>query len=448
MKKVNPKIFKAYDIRGIYPTDINEETVYNIGRALVLFLKAKKIAVGRDIRESSSTLFEALTRGIVEQGADVYDLGLASTPMIYFASGKLKVEGAVALTASHNPAEWNGLKVCRREAIPVGENSGLLEIRDLALKGEFPEEKKGEIFNEEKIKEEYLDYFSSFARFGGKKFKIVIDFANAMGILEGSIYKKFPANLEIVTLYENFDGKFPHHEANPLKTETLVDLQRKVVEEKADLGIAYDGDADRIGFVDEKGEIIPMDLTTAMLAKMVLEKHPGGKIYYDLRSSKAVKETIEENGGIALECPVGHAKIKKLMRENGAVFAGELSGHYFFEENFFAEASTLAAIMLLNAMAESGKAISELVREVKKYFHSGEINSEVADKDIVIERLKEKYADGEISEMDGVKINYPDWWFNVRPSNTEPVLRLNLEANNPELMKEKMEEVLGVIRHS
>ncbi len=445
--RVNPKIFKAYDIRGIYPADINEEVVYKIGRAITLFLKAKKIAVGRDIRESSPALFENLVKGITDQGADVFDIGLATTPMVYFASGKLDVDGGVALTASHNPAKWNGMKICRSEAVPVGENSGLFEIRDLAIKGEFPEAgKKGEIISKEEVKEEYADYFSSFAKLEGKKFKIEIDFANAMGILDLEIYKKFPENLNISTLYENFDGKFPNHEANPLKTETLAELQKKVVSEKADLGIAYDGDADRIGFIDEKGKIIPMDLVTAMLARIVLEKHPGGKIFYDLRSSKAVKEIIEENSGTALECPVGHAKIKKLMRENGAVFAGELSGHYFFEENYKAEASALAAIMLLNLMAETGKKISEIVSEVKRYFHSGEINSEVEDKDAVIARLKGKYADGKISELDGVKIEYPDWWLNVRPSNTEPVLRLNLEANTEEIMKEKRDEVLKIIR--
>ena len=447
MTKINPEIFKAYDIRGIYPKDINEDIVYKIGRATTQFLGAKKIVVGRDIRESSQSLFEALVRGITDQGADVYDIGLASTPLVYFASGRLDVEGGIALTASHNPAEWNGMKICRKDAFPVGEKSGLVEIRDLVMKGELPEaSKKGTVIPKEEIKKEYADYFSSFAKFGDRKFKIVIDFANAMGILDFEIYKKFPENIEFSTLYENFDGKFPNHEANPLKTETLEELQKKVVSEKADLGIAYDGDADRIGFVNEKGEVVPMDLVTAILSKIVLEKHPGGKIFYDLRSSKSVREIIEENGGVALECPVGHAKIKKLMRDEKAVFAGELSGHYFFRENYNAEASTLAAIILMNAMVETGETISQLVSDVKRYFHSGEINSDVEDKDAVIEKLKEKYADGKISELDGVKIEYPEWWFNVRPSNTEPKLRLNLEANTEEMMEEKRDEVLKIIR--
>jgi len=447
MLEINLKIFKAYDIRGIYLADINEDVVYKIGRAIVQYLGAKKIVVGRDIRESSLALFGALAKGITEQGADVYDIGLASTPMVYFASGKLDIDGAISLTASHNPAEWNGMKICRAEAVPIGENSGLFEIRDLVMAGNFPEAgKKGKIIPKEEIKNDYIDYFSSFANLGDKKFKVVIDFANAMGILDLDIYKKFPDNIELVTLYDNFDGKFPNHEANPLKTETLKDLQEKVRENNADLGIAYDGDADRVGFIDENGEIIPMDLITALIAKMILEKNPGAKIFYDLRSSKSVREFIEENGGVALECPVGHANIKKIMRDEGGAFAGELSGHYYFKENYMAEASILAAIMLLNLMAETGEKISELVKDVKRYFHSGEINSEVADKDEVINKLKEKYSDGKISELDGVKIEFPDWWLNVRPSNTEPVLRLNLEANTEELMKEKVNEALKIIR--
>lgn len=444
---MNPKIFKAYDIRGIYPVDLDEDIAYKIGCSLIMFLGAKKIAVGRDIRESSLALFRALAKGITEQGADVYDIGLASTPMVYFASGRLDVDGAVSLTASHNPAEWNGMKICRAEAVPVGENSGLFEIRDMAMKGKFPEAgKKGEIISKEEVKKEYADYFSSFAKFGGKKFKIVVDVANAMGILELDVFRKLPDNINLVALYDNFDGKFPNHEANPLKLETLNELKKRVVEEKADLGIAYDGDGDRIGFVDEAGKIISMDLVIGMLSKIILKENPGATILYDLRSTKAVREIVEENGGKAIECRVGHAFFKQFMRDYGAVFGGELSGHYYFRENYMAESSTLAALTLLNAMAESGKKMSKLARDAKRYFHSGEINSEVEDKDAVIAKLKEKYADGKTSVMDGVKIEYPDWWFNVRPSNTEPVLRLNLEANTEEMMEEKKDEVLKIIR--
>ncbi|MCK9379125.1 MAG: phosphomannomutase/phosphoglucomutase [Candidatus Moranbacteria bacterium] len=446
------KIFKAYDVRGTYPDQINEEITYKIGRAFARFLGAKKVAVGRDIRQSSPALFEELKKGIIDEGADVYDLGLCTTPMVYFASGTLDVEGAIILTASHNPAEYNGMKFCRFNAVPIGENSGLHEIRDIVAENNFPEtEIKGELI-EKDIRDQYLKKLFSFFSLGDKKFKIVADTANAMGALELDLYKKFPENIELVTIFEEFDGSFPNHEANPLKLETLQALQKKVLEEKADLGISYDGDGDRLGFVDEKGEIIPMDLITGLIAEIVLEKNPGATILYDLRSSMAVKEIIEENGGKAIECRVGHALIKKQMREEGAIFAGELSGHYYFEENFTAEAGSLPAIYLLNLMAETGEKISSLTKKLKKYYHSGEINSEVADKDAILKKIKEIYKDGKLGELDGIKISFWDnqpgkrWWLNVRPSNTEPVLRLNLEADNKELMEEKRDELLDLIR--
>ncbi len=446
------KIFKAYDIRGIYPQEINEEIVYKIGRATVEFLKAKKIVVGRDIRESGDSLFKSLKKGITDAGADVYDLNLTTTPMLYFASGKLDVDGGISLTASHNPGQYNGIKICRSQAIPIGENSGLLEIKKIVSENKFnhASSAKGKIIPVN-IKNDYYDYFSSFLNIGNKKFKLVIDTANAMGILELEIYKKFPQNFNLITLYDNFDSTFPNHEANPLKTETLQDLQEKVVSEKANLGIAYDGDADRVGFIDEKGNPIPMDLVTALIAEIILKKNPGATILYDLRSSMSVKEIIEENGGIAHECRVGHALIKKQMREENAIFAGELSGHYYFEENYKAEAGSLPAIYLLNLMAKSEQPISDLIKNVKRYYHSGEINSEVSDKETVLRKLKEKYADGKINELDGVKISFWDkpqgerWWFNVRPSNTEPVLRLNLEADNEKLMQTKQTELLEII---
>lgn len=445
------KIFKAYDVRGIYPTEINEDIVYKTGRAFVKFLGAKNVVIGRDIRESSPSLFEELKRGITDQGANVYDLGLVTTPMVYYASGKLEVDGGIVLTASHNPGEYNGMKFCHAEAVPIGENSGLLDIKQLVIDDNFDEpEEKGEVI-EKDIKSEFLNYLASFVNLGDKKFKLAADFANAMGIAEIDLYKKFPDNIELITLYDEFDSTFPNHEANPLKVETLQDLQKKVVKESADLGVSYDGDGDRTGFVDEKGEVIPMDLTTALIAKIILEKHPGARILYDLRSSMSVKEVIEENGGIAGECRVGHALIKKQMRDENAIFAGELSGHYYFQENFKAEAGSLPVIYLLNLMAETGKSISELIADVKRYYHSGEINNEVSDKDAIIDKLKEKYSDGKITELDGVKISFWDnekgsrWWFNVRPSNTEPVLRLNLEADTPELMEKKKKELLEII---
>jgi phosphomannomutase len=450
---MNPSIFKAYDIRGIYPTDINEDDVYNIGRAVVEHLKPKRLGIGWDIRPSSPSLFESFARGVMDSGCNVIDLGIITTPMVYFAAGRLDIDAAISLTASHNPPQYNGLKVALRGALPVGEASGLREIRDLALQGVWDEVGRKGTMTTEDIRPAYYGFFTSFAEFKDKHFTVAIDTANSMGVFELPMYAQFPENISVVNLYNDLDHPFECHEANPLKVETLDELCEKVKETHADLGISYDGDADRVGFVDETGTVIPMDLITGLLAKVILEKNPGATILYDLRSSRAVKEVIEENGGIAHECRVGHAFIKKQMREDGAIFAGELSGHYYFIENSYAEASTLAAFLLLNLMTETGKPISELVAELRRYSHSEEINSEVTDpptgeagKDAIIRKLKEKYIDGTQSELDGLKVDYPDWWFNVRPSNTEPLLRLNLEATTPQMLAEKQAELLALIR--
>ncbi len=443
---MKPEIFKAYDIRGIYPTDLNEDDAYHIGRAVVEHLKPKTLGIGRDIRQSSPSLFASFAKGVMDGGANVIDLGIITTPMVYFAAGRLDIDAAVSLTASHNPPEYNGLKIALRGAVPVGESSGLQEIRDLALKQAWPAVTLRGTMTAEDIKPAYYGYFASFAEFQDKKFTVVIDTANSMGIFELPIYEQWSENLSITNLYNDLEHPFECHEANPLKTETLDELCAKVKEVNADLGIAYDGDADRIGFVDERGEIMSMDIVPALIAKPILEQKPGSTILYDLRSSRAIKEVIEENGGRAVECRVGHAYIKKQMLEEGAVFGGELSGHYYFEENSNAEASTLAAFMILNLMAKSSKTASELIKEVKRYYHSGEINSEVHNKDAILATLRTKYADGKQHELDGLKVEYPDWWFNVRPSNTEPLLRLNLEATTKELMEEKKAELLAIIR--
>jgi phosphomannomutase len=445
--QIEPKIFKAYDIRGTYPDQLNEEVTYWIGRAFVHHTGAKKISIGFDMRESSQSLQDAFIKGVTEQGCDVIKIGLSSTPMAYFSSWNLDVDAAVIITASHNPAGWNGMKFCLKNAVPVGEGSGMEEIKELSLGQNIPvSETRGNVSGDYELKNKYLDYIAGFFKTGQTKRKIVIDFANAMGIADKKVYEKFPADLESNYMFDSFDGTFPNHEANPLKTETLEALQNKVKELGADLGISYDGDADRIGFVDETGEVVTMDYMIALLAKEVLEKHPGATILMDLRSSNAVKEVIEEAGGIVHRCRVGHSLIKKQMREEGAIFAGELSGHYFFEENSKAELPTLAAVMLINLMNETGKKLSELTQDLKRYFHSGEINSEVEDKAGMMAKLKEIYKEGELDELDGVRIDFPDWWFNVRPSNTEPVLRLNLEAKTKEMMEEKRDELLKLIR--
>ena len=443
---MNPSIFKSYDIRGIYPVDFDEAGAYAIGFSTVRVLGLKKVAVGRDARISGPSLMRELIRGITDAGCDVVSIGMVSTPMLYFSSWFLNVDGALSVTASHNPAEYNGIKICLKNAVPVGEMSGLFAIRDYALAGVFKKEKEKGIESSEEIKNSYYKHFSTFADFSNKKFSIVIDCANTMGVLELPFYEAFKDSLNLHKLYCDLDRPYTAHEANPLNTQTLKELQEEVVRQKADIGISYDGDADRVGFVDEKGQIIPMDYVTGLIAKVLLEKNPGATILYDLRSSDSVKEVIEENGGIAKECRVGHSFIKAQMREENALFAGELSGHYYFDANKNGEVSTLAAFTLLNLMAQTNLPISELVSDLRRYYHSGEINSEVEDKDAVMEKLKHVYKEGSISELDGIKIRFSDWWLNVRPSNTEPVLRLNLEAKTQILMEEKTKEVLEIIR--
>lgn len=444
---MNKEIFKAYDIRGVYPTDIDEDTVYKIGLAIVDELNAKTLAVGRDARKSGPSLHKKLIRGIADAGCNVIDLDMITTPMLYFSSHQLDVDGAVSVTASHNPGEYNGIKICRKNAQPVGSASGLNDIRDAVIANKFQENTEKGTVTKYDIKPEYYEYFGKFADFGNKKFKIVVDCANTMGVLELPFYKeKFANNFEVIELYCDLNNAYNAHEANPLNTDTLKELQEKVKTQKADLGTAYDGDADRVGFIDETGAIIPMDLITGLIAKVLLKTNPNSTILYDLRSSRAVKEVIEESGGIAHECRVGHAFIKQQMVEENALFAGELSGHYYFQANKNGEVSTLAAFTLLNLMTQTNQKISELVKDLRRYSHSGEINSQVNNKETVLAKLKEKYSDGKLSELDGIKIDYPDWWFNVRASNTEPVLRLNCEAKTPEMMEQKRDELLAIIR--
>lgn len=444
---INPAIFKAYDIRGIYPDDIDEQAAYGIGHALIDHFQARVVAIGRDARESSPSLFAALSQGIIDAGAEVIDLGLLTTPMVYFAAWNIDQASAViSVTASHNPPQYNGLKIALRGAVPVGENSGLLAIRDLALSDGFSVTDTPSPITTYNIKPDYSKFIESFAHFSDKKLKVVIDTANAMGVLELPIFQKFADVLDIVYLYDSLEHPFSAHEANPLNSSTLVELQAKVLEEHAAIGIAFDGDADRIGFVDELGQVIPMDLITGLLAQEALRKNPGATILYDLRSSRAVKEVIEEHGGRAIECKVGHANIKKQMREEHAVFAGELSGHYYFQENSYAEAGSLPAILLLNLLSNGRQKLSQLIQDLRRYHHSEEINSEVKDKNAVLQALRQRYADGQQHELDGLKVDYPHWWFNVRASNTEPVLRLNLEADTAELLAEKQAELLAIIR--
>ncbi len=435
-------IFKAYDIRGIYPTEFNAEIAELIGRAYIEFTGAKKVVIGRDMRPHSQNIFEGLSKGITMQGADVIDIGLCSTPMSYFANGTLKADGSIMITASHNPGEWNGCKLCIANAVPISGATGIKDIEKIVEAKAFSKVDKAGTISTYDISKEYGEFLNKFVKVD-RKLKIVCDFANSMGSYEIAGIRKL---FDIVPMYEELDGTFPNHEANPLHTATLDDIRKKVVEVGADFGAAFDGDADRCGFIDDKGEIIPMDLFTALIAQDILSENKGATILYDLRSSKAVKECIEDNGGRAVMSRVGHAFIKNQMRENDAVFAGELSGHYYFKENFTAESQGLAFIRLANLVCKSGKKVSEMVAPLCKYFSSGEINSKVADVKPILAAIKAKYADGYTYELDGFSSEYDNWHFNVRSSNTEPLLRLIVEADTEELMVAKRDEILAIIR--
>lgn len=449
---MNEEIFKAYDVRGIYPAELNEEIAYKIGFSAVKELNAKKIAIGRDARPHGKTLMQEMIQGVRDAGCDVIELGLVTTPMLYFTSWNLEIDGAISVTASHNPIEYNGVKICRKNAVPIGLDSGFNNIKNDVLNLNFTPVKNIGKLESYDVKEEYYKYVTKFADFGNKKFNIVIDCANTMGVLDLPIYKKFSDNISITELYCDLDNPYTAHEANPANTSTLDELREKVIETGASIGIAYDGDADRIGFIDEKGEIIPMDLITGFIAEALLEETPNSTILYDLRSSMSVKELIEKKGGKAKECRVGGPFIKPMMLEEDAIFAGEFSGHYYFKINKGGELPTYVAFILLNLMAKTGKNISELVSDLRKYSTTGEINSKVTYANKILTTIKKRYSNIEISELDGIKINnWNDkkgnrWWFSVRLSNTEPLMRFTLEADSKELMQKKRDEVLSIIR--
>ncbi len=444
---VNEKIFKAYDIRAIYPDELDEDTAYKVGRAFVTYLKCNKVVVGQDMRKSSPSLFESLARGITDQGADVIDIGFSSTPYFYF--GTADSPAGIMVTASHNPAKYNGFKMCREGTIPIGGDSGMDDIKKLAITETFTDpDKKGEIKKKD-IMKEFIEHNLKFLDKNlDNKLKIVVDTGNGMGgYTFPKVFEHIP-NVEIVPLFFDVDMSFPNHEANPLKEENIADMKKKVVEENADFGVAIDGDCDRCMFIDEKGDLITADIMTALIGKVLLKDNPGSKILYDLRSSWATKEVIEENGGKPGMCRVGHAFIKKQMREEDAIFAGELSGHLYYRDSFTTESSIISTILIINLMRQEEKALSEMVVPLHRYFPSGEINSEVEDKQEKMDELEAMFkADAKItSHMDGIKLELDDWWFNVRPSNTEPLLRLNLEAKSKEKMEEMRDKILAIIR--
>jgi len=442
-KGVRVGIFKAYDIRGVYPDELNEQTAYAIGRAFTQVLGKKLLTLSRDMRPSSEPLGKACIEGITDAGVDVVDVGLVSTPANYFAIAYYGYPGGLQVTASHNPARYNGFKLSREKAIPFSYETGIGEVeRRVTEKDLGPAPGGGSVATRD-ITSDYTEFMLTFAG-DIRPMTIVLDAGNGMaGKMWPPVLEKLPVKL--IPMYTELDGTFPNHEANPLKEENLRDVCAKVKEMGADLGIAADGDADRCVFIDERGEPVRSDLISTLIALEILQKEPGATIIYDPRSSWAFREEVEKAGGKAMVERVGHAYMKATLRQRGAAFGGELSGHYYFRDFFCADNGLLALIKVLNLLAQEGRPLSELIRPINRYFHSGEINFEVEDKDAVIEEAGRKYGDGRISHVDGITVEYDDWWFNLRKSNTEPLVRLNLEARSEGAMKDKLAALEGFL---
>ena len=449
MANLTPDIFKAYDIRGTYPDQFDEKAAYLIARAFAKAIGPKVAVVGHDMRTSADTIAPEVIRGLLDSGVDVWDIGLSSTPLYYYCCNVLEADLGLQLTASHNPAGYNGFKPTGSRAIPSISYVSNLEIREIANAEQWDEPaQKGKLLGKKDLLDDYIKAVCDVAGVhSAGKLKIVIDTANGMG---GYVVPKLMEALgaDVIPLFWELDGTFPNHEANPLDESTLEDLKKKVLETGADLGVSYDGDADRVKFVDEKGQSIPGDMTTALLAQQILSTHKGATILYDLRSSWSTKEAIEEAGGVAKMSKVGHGLIKGQMREEDAIFAGELSSHYYFKDFFVTDNGDLAVLNLIGLLLASGKKLSELWTPLKKYYHSGEINSKVPDVNVKLKELEDKYAsDGKnVLHLDGLTVEFEDWWFNVRPSNTEPLLRLTLEATDEATMLARQEELLKLIR--
>jgi len=449
---IDPTIFKAYDIRGIYPGQINGEVARRVGHAFVEYLGARQIALGRDVRISSPEIAAGFIEGARRQGCEVIDIGVVSTDMLYYTVGRHDLDGGAIVTASHNPKQWNGIKLVRRGALPLSGDAGIREIREALLGTRFTDrsdsaEAAPDV--ERSVTEEYASHCLSFIDASlVPPLKIVLDPGNGMGAVGATaVLSHLP--LKPVKMYFELDGTFPNHPPDPLVEENRREIARRVLAEKADLGIAWDGDADRCFFIDETGQSVPGDFATALLAETFCRKQPGAKIIYDVRASRAVPDRIAAAGGVALVNRVGHAFIKKRMREENAVFGGEVSGHFYFRENFFADNGMIPALVLLEMLGRERKGLAALLAPLRqRYFISGEINSRVDDVAAALERLERRYSDARIEKLDGISVDYDDWHFNVRPSNTEPLLRLNLEAYSAEAMAARRDEVLEVIRET
>ncbi len=438
-------IFKAYDVRGVYPTQLNEELVEKIGKSYATFVEADTLMIGHDMRNSAAALVEACVRGVVSTGKNVQLAGLVPTDASYYAAGKHDLP-FIMFTASHNPPEYNGMKFTDAGAVPIGIESGLADVRRILEEESWTTSETPGTITEIEVVDEFVEHaLGMIDTTKIKPLKVAIDAGNGMGgFIAPKVFDKLP--IDVIPLFFDLDGNMPNHEPNPIDPKNVQDLIAKVKETGADLGIAFDGDADRAFFIDENGGRVSASHVTAMLAKNVLQKHPESTIIYNVVCSKIVPETIEANGGTAVMERVGHSYIKKTMKETGARFAGEHSGHYYFLDNYRADSGLIAALMVLEVISERGITLSEALAEFQVYSAIEETNSTVDDKDTVIAKLKEKYAEAKIEEFDGTTFTYDDFWFNVRPSNTEPVLRLNLEADTEELRDEKASEVLAIIR--
>ncbi len=440
-------IFKAYDVRGIVPDQLDTDLAYKVGRALVIFLQPEQVAVGHDMRVSGDALASAMINGIRDQGADVVDVGLVSSDALYFAVGKYGYSAGVMITASHNPPEYNGIKFCKQDARALSLDDGLDQIRDIALSGDFSEPaKRGDIIQKE-VLPAYVDHALKFVDTSHvKPFKVAVDAGNGMaGRTIPLLFQHLPCQL--VPLYFELDGTFPNHPANPIDPAAMVDLQKAVVEQQCDLGVAFDGDADRMFLVDENGKLIGGDITTAMVAIALLEQNPHSTICYNLICSRSVPETILAHGGRPYRTPVGHSLIKKIMRAEDAIFGGEHSGHYYFRDNWYADSGLIAMLAVLRLISKENKPLSEIVKPIENRFRSGEINLKVDDKPAAIARIKSHFIEqgAATDEFDGLTVEFPDRWLNIRASNTEPLLRVNVEGDTEPAMIQLRDDALRVI---
>jgi phosphomannomutase len=443
---INPVIFKDYDVRGTYPDQLDDDTAYAVARGFVAGLGVSQVAVGRDMRLSSPAIAAAVIRGIVDQGAEAIDLGLTSSDELYFAVGNYGYQSGVMITASHNPGNYNGLKFCLKDAIPVSSETGLNAVRDMVLAGRIPAGRPGGKVTKVDALPGYIERMHTFVQKGDlKPLRVVVDAGNGMaGMIVPAVFKGLP--VEIIPLYFELDGHFPHHPASPIEPQNMADLQRAVLEHHADLGAAFDGDADRMFLVDEQGTLLDGSIVVLLVARSLLRKNPGATILYNLICSRSVPELIEREGGRAVRTRVGHSFIEAQMRAENAIFGGEHSGHFYYRDFWFADSGMISLLVCLEILSQENTPLSQVVAALDRRCRSGELNSHVKDIPAKLAELQRRYANGVIDHLDGITVQYDQWWFNVRASNTEPLLRLNVEAADCALMAQQRDELLAVIR--